>query len=189
MEERKDNTGMIIAVVLIVLLVAGLIAYFIFANKDEADNNTTKEPNITDNNTDKTETKDVAGSYQAKYTTDTTGTTDNSDVLDNGTDDNRGTDTTDKNNHYIELVLDKDGSAKLVRTDKSKDVIKGTYTVTDKKITMIASSETDDTTDTTSTNDKTYEFTINSDDTLTYTTDTKTITLAKTDKDNLKYIK
>ncbi len=197
MEERKDNTGMIIAVVVGILLIAGIIAYFAFANNDETDNDI-NEPNVTDNTDTNDENKKVSGSYQAKYTTDTTGTTD-TDGITNTTDNDLDA-TNDEDAHYIELVLDEDGTAKLVRSHKSEDVITGTYTVTDKKITMIATSNTTDTTDnnttddtdttdTTGTNDKTYEFTIDSDDTLTYIEDNQTVTLTKVDKDNLKYIK
>lgn len=182
-KDHKDNTGMIIAAVIAILLVLGLVIYFFTNGKDDVkdaidDTGDTIE-NITDNDNDTKTAADVAGSYQAKI-----GNT-------AGIDEDTAADEDD----YIELVLSEDGTAKLVITTDTKDVITSSYTISNDKIRLTKNDET--TTDETETNDtvktdkdrQTYEFKINDDDTLTYVHGGSNVTLAKVTDTNLKYIK
>lgn len=180
--EEKNNTTMTIIIVVIVLLIVGLIAYFAMNNNKTNDN--IDEPNITDNDTlDDTsdETKDVAGAYTGTYNKNTNVVEDAADAI---------TDN-DSDRVVVELLLKKDGTATFVKTGDEDETIKGTYTHTNDKVTLTSSNDTADKEDTT-TDKRTHEFTINADGSLSYkddATSTDTVTLNKTDEDNLKHIK
>ena len=189
--EERSNTGMVIAAVVAVLLVIGLIAYFVMGNNDVEDaiddvKDTTE--NIIDNDNDTKTMSDIAGSYQAKIG--------NSAGIDE--------DTAADEDDYIELVLREDGTASLVITKNNKNTITGSYTISDNMIRM--SSDTVNNTDTTGTNNigttgttgtndtttdtnQMYEFTINDDNTLNYLNGTDNVTLSKVENNNLKYLK
>ena len=185
MEERKNhheenNTGMIIAAVIAIVLIIGLIAYFVMGNKDVEDaiddvKDTTE--NIIENDNETKTMSDIAGSYQAKIGASA------------GIDEDTNVDEDD----YIELVLREDGTASLVITTNSKNTITGNYTLTDRTIT-INSDETNATNDNntneiTNTTNTTYQFTINDDNTLNYMNGDNNITLSKVENNTLKYIK
>ncbi len=186
MDEKRDNTTLTVIIVIGIILIVGVVAYFIYANTKA--NDKVDEPTVSENDKvkDEAEDIDVVGAYSGEYT---------------ATDDNEKTTT-----GTIELVLDEDGKAKIVKSLTSEDVLTGTYVVNTKKITVTVDKKTTDTagtnttgTDTTGTNNKTnkveentvYEFTVNSDDSLTYTDTktTKTVKMKKDKLDNLKFIK
>ncbi|MBR3363049.1 MAG: hypothetical protein IKG40_03890 [Bacilli bacterium] len=180
--EEKNNTGMTIAAIIAILLIIGLIAYFVMGNKDVEDaiddvKDTTE--NIIENDNETKTMSDVVGSYQAKIGAST------------GIDE----DTTADEDDYIELVLREDGTASLVITTNNKDITTGNYTVENNTITITATTTTNtnkkDNNNTMDTIDNTenYQFTINDDNTLNYMNDTNTITLSKVESNTLKYIK
>ncbi|MCI9585891.1 MAG: hypothetical protein HFH45_04575 [Bacilli bacterium] len=181
--EEKNNTTMTIIIVVIVLLIVGLIAYFVMNNNKTDDN--INEPNITDNDTlDDTsdETKDVAGAYTGTYNKNTNVVEDAADAI---------TDN-DSDRVVVELLLKKDGTATFVKTGDEDETIKGTYTTSNDKVTLTSSNDTDNIDNDTTADKHTHEFTINADGSLTYkddATSTDTVTLNKTDEDNLKHIK
>ena len=172
-DEHKDNTGMIIGIIVIGVLLIGLLSYLMMNGKDDVKDTIDKTgdtiENITDN--DQKTAADVAGSYQAKYNL-------NTDELD----------VTEDNEAYIELVLKEDGAASIVLTSQSKEPATGTFDVTNKKITVMTNNMITTNNEDNNVN-QTYEFSINDDDTLSYNTDDKEVTLTKTNNDNLKYIK
>lgn len=199
--DHKDNTGMVIAIIIAILLVVGLIAYFAMNGnndvKDAIDDTKDTIENATDN--DQKTAADVAGSYQASINND------------------NGEDVAEDNEDFVELVLNEDGTAKLYNSSESKKTITGSFTITDTKITIVndntnatnnsdnAATNDNSNNETTGNNNgnngndnaattdnisnQTYEFTINDDDTLTYTTGENNVTLAKVDHDSLRYIK
>jgi len=197
----KDNTGMIIAAVIAIILVVGLIAYFMMDRndvKDAIDNTGNAVENVIDNDNDEKTVSDVIGSYQAKVG--------NSKGIDE--------DTAADEDDYIELTLSQDKTARLVMTEDSKTPITGTFNVSKNKIRITATTNDNTATDngattndndTTATNDnndtdnltdnvtgsrtnttKTYEFKINDDNTLTYMNGTSEVTLKKVATPNLK---
>lgn len=199
--DEKNNT-MTIIIIVIVLLIAGLIAYFVFNNM-QGDNAENDEPIINENNNlDDTsdEDRDVTGAYTGTYNKNTNVLEDAADaVTDN-----------DSDRTTVELVLDKDGKATFVKSGDTDETVKGTYTTSNDKVTLIADNDEDtDTNDTADNNDnatndnannttndnksgKTYVFNINADGSLSYkenSTSTDTVTLNKTDRSNLKHIK
>lgn len=172
MEDKKkdNNTSMIIIIVVIVLVLIGGITYFVMANsKDNNQTNTNIDENaeIDDNNTNNT--ADVTGSYSGKFEDDDKSLAD--DVKDAVTDENK----------KIELVLSDDGTARLALSETVHD---GTYSLDAKKLTVVISDSEDEVA-----TSKTYEFTVNDDDTLTYSTDNEKVTLKKVNDDKLEYIK
>lgn len=193
--EEKNNTGMIIAAVIAILLVLGLIAYFVMGNNDVEDaiddvQDTTE--NIIDNDNDTKTMSDVAGSYQAQVG--------NSEGIDE--------DTAADEDDYIELVLREDGTSSLVMTTNNENVVTGNYTISGNMIRITSGNTMTDATDNTDTtediadtenqtgnettatdNNQTYEFTINDDNTLSYMTGNDSVTLSKVDNNTLKYIK
>ena len=186
MEEKKENNNTIWIIILIVgLIVLAIVGYFTYT-KSKADKDDTLTPNTTektdkdkDTDTGKTD-KDVVGTYSSK---------DDNSLGEDIKDATEGTDTT----KTMELVLESDKTAKVAHLT---DVVSGTYTVDTNKITVTIQNNTTDTTDknntdtTTDSRKSTYEFTINSDDTLSHIDDNgKTITLKKINKSDLKYIK
>ncbi|MBR2833596.1 MAG: hypothetical protein IKE75_04130 [Bacilli bacterium] len=186
--EGSNNTGMIIAAVIAVLLVIGLIAYFVMGNnnvEDAIDDVKDTTENIIDNDNETKTMSDVAGSYQAKI----------GDSA--GVDEDTGADE----DNYIELVLREDGTASLVMTADSKDVITGSYTISNNMIRISGDNKTTETTNQDGTtventtdnnmqaNSQTYTFTINADNTLGYMSGNDNVTLSKVEKTTLKYIK
>lgn len=180
--EEKNNTTMTIIIVVIVLLIIGLIAYF--AMNNTKDDNNIDEPNTAENDTlndTSDETQDVAGAYTGTYNKNTNVVEDAADAI---------TDN-DSDRVVVELLLKKDGTATFVKTGDEDETIKGTYTSENDKVILTSSNDTD--TDANAGADKkTHEFTINADGSLSYKDDetsTDTVTLNKTDEDNLKHIK
>ena len=176
-DDHKDNTGLIIGIIVIAMLLIGLLGYLMMNGKDEVKDVIDKTGDTIEKVTDNDEKtmNDVAGSYQAKYKL-------NNDELDDAED----------TEEYIELVLKEDGTAKIVMTSVSNNELIGTYTVANKRITVMTNNSTtndNETNITTSNMAGTYEFMINDDDTLSYSGDNNEVTLTKTNKDNLKYIK
>ena len=186
MEEHKDNTGLIVVIIIGLLLVIGVIAYMFMGDKDT---------DMIDNNTEETtttiSTSDVAGSYYGTFETSEKSITEEAkDAVEDAADDVKDTITgeedSDNNDtaYRIELVLNVDGTAKMVNTDKSEKVISGKYTLNNRMITFKENAE--EGTDEDTTDDIIFTFT--TDDTLTYKYDGITITLTKTTID-LEYIK
>ena len=191
---------MTIIIVIVALLIAGVIAYFIFSSmntNETTDNETTAENETTNDTSD--EDVDVAGAYKATYNKNTSVVEDAADaVTDN-----------DKDRVVVELLLEEDGTATFVKVGDTEEVTEGTYTVSDKKVILTKSgdertdmdtdksdeepindSAADDRNDTDS--DDEYEFTINVDGSLSYRekdTSTDMVMLNKTDRDNLEHIK
>lgn len=165
--EEKDNTGLIIGIIVIATLLIGLLAYLMMGGKNEVEEAIDKTGDTIEKITDDTQKTitNVTGSYQAKYKI-------KSDELD----------STEDNEEYIELVLKDDNTASIVMTTDSNDTNTGTYEVNDKKITVTIDKINDE-------ENKTYEFTINDDSTLSYETENDEVILTKINKDNLKYIK
>lgn len=167
-KENNGNTSMIIIIVVIVLLIIGGIVYFTMTNKEDTtldDTNITENEDIDDNET----VVDVTGSYSGNYDDEDESIVDDAeDVITN-------------NQEKIELVLEDDGTARLAF---SKTVQEGTYSLENQKVTVTINNSEDE-----QKTNKTYEFTVNDDETLTYSSDDKTATLDKVDNDELEYIK
>ncbi len=202
MEEKKNDSSLMVIIIVGVVLIAAIIGFLIYNqaknNKDEV-----TEPNTAENgnaNTENLDNEDVAGAYRGTYTTtDVTNDKDATDTDDTDIDDiTNDQDATDDNDTAtgttsIELVLDKDGTAKFAKGD---EIMTGNYTITNRVISLVVSrdadtNDTDTNAGTTNTTNKTYNFTVNTDDTLSYTDDdsARQVTLTKTNKDNLDYIK
>ena len=177
-EEHKDNTGMIIAVVVIFIFLIGLLAYLMMNGKDDVREAIDKTEDTIESVTDNTKktAADVAGFYQAKYKL-------NTDELD----------TTEDSDEYIELLLNDDNTATIVMTSNSDEAVDGTFTINQKKLILIVNENTgitsNDITGSNSNNSQRYEFTINDDNTLIYHDNDNEITLAKVNNDALKYLK
>lgn len=168
MESNKSVLTVII--VIIVLLILGILGYFMFsgntnnnATEDNAAENTTNDNNEYDYDTNADNTS-VAGSYS-------------SDADDSVIEDAKEAVTTKDD---MELKLDSEGAAVVGLKD---NVLKGTYTSDASKVTVVTTKDEEG-------ESKTYEFTINDDNSLTYTKDDNTkITLKKVDSNKLNYIK
>ena len=168
MESNKSVLTVII--VIIVLLILGILGYFMFsgntnnnATEDNAAENTTNDNNEYDYDTNADNTS-VAGSYS-------------SDADDSVIEDAKEAVTTKDD---MELKLDSAGAAVVGLKD---NVLKGTYTSDASKVTVVTTKDEEG-------ESKTYEFTINDDNSLTYTKDDNTkITLKKVDSNKLNYIK
>lgn len=206
MENKKENNSTMWVIILIIgLIVLAIVGYFTFI-KSRNDNNNNLAPNTNENTdidmgTNGKET-DVTGSYSS-----------DNDSLADDIKDALDTDN-DANNTVMELVLDNDRSAKIARTS---NVVDGTYIMSNDRVVVTVNGANNNTTNNNVANDTsanntndntmnnnannnttnnmntsktTYEFIINSDDTLSYNDDNgKTITLKKISKSNLKYIK
>ncbi len=205
MDDKKNNS-MTIIIVIVAIALAALAAFFVFNSMDNKDNTsgpTTTENDTTDDTSD--ESTDVAGAYTGTYNK-------NSNVLEDAADavtDNKEDRVT------VELVLEEDGTATFVKTGDTEETIRGTYTHSDGKVILTrtdnatdedtdvaddkATTDNDITDDETTTDktdaddtDRTYEFTINVDGSLSYKekdTSTDMVMLNKTDRSNLKHIK
>ena len=168
MESNKSVLTVII--VIIVLLILGILGYFMLsgntnnnATEDNAAENTTNDNNEYDYDTNADNTS-VAGSYS-------------SDADDSVIEDAKEAVTTKDD---MELKLDSEGAAVVGLKDT---VLKGTYTSDASKVTVVTTKDEEG-------ESKTYEFTINDDNSLTYTKDDNTkITLKKVDSNKLNYIK
>lgn len=168
MESNKSVLTVII--VIIVLLILGILGYFMLsgntnnnATEDNAAENTTNDNNEYDYDTNADNTS-VAGSYS-------------SDADDSVIEDAKEAVTTKDD---MELKLDSEGAAVVGLKD---NVLKGTYTSDASKVTVVTTKDEEG-------ESKTYEFTINDDNSLTYTKDDNTkITLKKVDSNKLNYIK
>ena len=168
MESNKSVLTVII--VIIVLLILGILGYFMLngntnnnVTEDNAAENTTNDNNEYDYDTNADNTS-VAGSYS-------------SDADDSVIEDAKEAVTTKDD---MELKLDSEGAAVVGLKD---NVLKGTYTSDASKVTVVTTKDEEG-------ESKTYEFTINDDNSLTYTKDDNTkITLKKVDSNKLNYIK
>ena len=170
MESNKSVLTVII--VIIVLLILGILGYFMFSGntnnnvtEDNATGNTTNDNNEYDYDYDtNADNTSVAGSYS-------------SDADDSVIEDAKEAVTTKDD---MELKLDSEGAAVVGLKD---NVLKGTYTSDASKVTVVTTKDEEG-------ERKTYEFTINDDNSLTYTKDDNTkITLKKVDSNKLNYIK
>lgn len=188
--DKKDNTSLIVIFIVVLLAVIGVIGYMLFNNSDNNDTNTTTE-DIKEEATTIT-MDDVAGSYLGTFTAeennDNDDTDENDSLVEDAKDaaDNIADSVTGGDKSYqIELELNNDGTARLVNTNESKEIISGTYTIANKMITFVADvSEENTTVKTTS-----YMFTVNDDESLTYNHIGKNFKLEKVSSDNLEYIK
>lgn len=168
---ESNKSALTIIIIIIVLLILGILGYFMFSgNKD-----TETEENTTTDNTE----------YDYDYDYDTDTNTDNVSIA--------GSYSTDKDDNLVEdteeivtsksdmeLKLDSEGTAVIGMKDS---ILKGSYTYDASKITVVTTKDEDK-------ESKTYEFIINDDDSLTYTTDDGTKkTLKKVDEDSLDFIK
>lgn len=168
MESNKSVLTVII--VIIVLLILGILGYFMLngntnnnVTEDNAAENTTNDNKEYDYDTNADNTS-VAGSYS-------------SDADDSVIEDAKEAVTTKDD---MELKLDSEGAAVVGLKD---NVLKGTYTSDASKVTVVTTKDEEG-------ESKTYEFTINDDNSLTYTKDDNTkITLKKVDSNKLNYIK
>lgn len=192
MEEK--NTSMTVIIVIIVLLIVGLIAYFVMNNMqgEEAEEPQTAENDTIDDTSDKE--VDVTGAYTGTYNKNSNIAEDAADAI---------TDN-DSDRVVVELLLEEDGTATFVKEGDTNLNVTGTYTHNNEKVTLTvtgndnttdentADNETNDNTDDTNAEETIYEFNINIDGSLSYkddSTSTDTVTLNKTDKENLEYIK